>query len=392
MPIQVETVLDLAAPEARVPFPARDYILLPLLSMLTVVALFGAAEIATRFLWPKEDNDVCLIRDSIGGYHARPNCTVRLKNAEGLWANYHYNECGYRTDASCGPKPPGALRIALLGSSVAQGLNIPYEQTFATRAARELARATRRDVQIENLGMQNVSPLYCYRRLNEALALQPDLIVYVITPFDLEQRMEPLQLEHRNDPNSVISTPAIQYRPSRLKLLQYQVNESRAVLVAQHFLFSDSDFFLRVFMNYGDKADYLRQPLTPSWQARFSNLNLLVTDMASRLHHAGVPLIVMAVPSRPEAVLASTAHAPPHTDPFAFSRLLQDMTLKAGAKYVNAVEEFSRFPHSEQFFYVVDQHVTPEGHAVLSRALVRTCLDGSIPAFKPSRERGERTN
>jgi hypothetical protein len=398
MPTRNETalnetaLLDGTAPAGRATLPKLDYFLLPLLSLFTIIVLFGAAEVVTRILWPAEDNDVCLVTDSIGSYRARPNCTVRLKNPEGPWATYHYNECGYRTYVPCGPKPPGTIRIALLGSSISQGLDVPYEQTFATRAAFDLARATGHDVQIENLGMQNVSPLYCYRRLGEALALQPDLIVYAITPFDVEQNMDPAALAHRNDPNAMDSKPAVRYPLSWLKLLQYTLNESRAVVMAQHFLFSNTETFVRLFMNYGDKADYLRQPLTPAWQTRFANLNLILTDMAARSHQAGVPLIIMAAPSRPEAALANLADRPPHTNPFTFNRRLGEMAAQTGAAYIDAVDEFSRLPHSEQLFYVVDQHITPEGQAVLSDALVRKCLDGSIPAFATTVVGKERIN
>src|SRR5271165_2326722 len=141
--MSAETSAPTAAPsgvalEERL--PRRDFIILPLISLATIAGLFVATEIGTRLLWPESGLSDCFVTDSVEGLREKPNCEERLKNAEGPWVTYHYNECGNRTYASCGPKPPGAIRIALIGSSTSLGLEIPFEQTFAERAARELSR------------------------------------------------------------------------------------------------------------------------------------------------------------------------------------------------------------------------------------------------------------
>jgi hypothetical protein len=370
--------------KARPKLSRRDYVLVPLLSILTIIAMLGAAEIGTRLVWTAhDDDDSCFFKDRAGLLRAKPNCTVHMKIAEGPWVVYRFNACGYRTDAPCGAKPPGALRIVLLGSSVSEGLNVPYEQTFGARTARALTAATGRSVQVQNLGFENLSPLHCYRKLAEVLALHPDLVVYAVTPFDIDQELDPVQLAHRNDPPLVVSPrPAAHFQVAPVKLLQEAVNQSRAVLIAQHLLFSNTETYLRLYMAYGDRADYLRTPLNSRWQARFSDFNLILTDMASRLRRAGIPLLVMAVPSLPQAALLSVKRPPPHTDPFVFSRPLEAMTARLGVGYVDALVDFERVPRCDRLFYVVDSHLTGDGNAVVARALIRKCLDGSVPAFE----------
>src|SRR5207248_9371256 len=83
----------------------------------------------------------------------RPNCSMREKNAEGEWVEYRFNECGYRSAASCRTKPAGTIRIALMGSSVSEGLFVHYEEMFATTAGEALSRIAGRPVEFQNLGV-----------------------------------------------------------------------------------------------------------------------------------------------------------------------------------------------------------------------------------------------
>ena len=106
--------------------------------------------------------------------------------------------------------------------------------------------------------------------------------------------------------------------------------------MAQHFLFQNRDTFLKLYLQYGDKADFLRQPFTPAWQQRFDNLSVIICDMANKFRQAGVPLVVAAVPSRAEAALLSLRiPLPPHVDPFAFGREINRITTTSGAKYLD---------------------------------------------------------
>ena len=140
------------------PLPRRDYILLPLLSFLTIVLMFAASEMFTRLFWVQHKSFNCVIEDPVEGDRFKPNCTERTKLVEGPWVTYSYNDCGYRSITSCGPKPAGAIRIAITGSSMSQALHVPYEDTFFDRASRELASRCGRPVDVQNLGVPGLSP------------------------------------------------------------------------------------------------------------------------------------------------------------------------------------------------------------------------------------------
>jgi len=369
-----------SGPEAA-SLPKRDYLVLPLLSFLTVVTMFGVTETATRLIWPELKINSCTIEDPIGGDRFKPNCTVRAKIAEGPWTTYQYNECGYRSATSCGPKPPGSLRIGILGSSMGQALHIPYEEAFFSIASNKLSQSCGRFVDVQNLGVPNSSPIFAYRRVQEVLALKPDVVLYLLAPFDVEQQILPAEMAERDDLLRPFSAPPVKVTVSPLNRLERMMIQSRTVLMAQHFIFQDKENFIRTYLLYGDKADFLRQPFTQAWQDRFANLDLIIGEMAERLHAANVPLIIIPVPSRAEAALLSSRQWPAHVDPFAFGREIEAIAVKHGAGFIDLTQRFSRIPDSEDLYYVVDGHPTPEGHRIIAEELVQKLEDGTVPGF-----------
>lgn len=372
---------DSQSADRRSRFSRRDYFLLPALSTLTILTIFAVAEITARLIWPAQEDDSCEVGNHVDGFSLLPNCTSTMKNAEGVWTTTHYNECGYRSETSCGPKPNGSARIAILGSSVSQALFIPYEQTFFARAAKGVEAECGKTVDVQNLGVPNSSPIFAFRRLSEALRLKPDVVLFVLTPYDLEQHIDSRQLAERNDSQAHFTTDAVQLQLSPFKRLQHAFTRSRAILMAQHFLFSNEDTFLKLYLLYGDKADFLRTPLTPAWEERFANADLLIGDMTERTRSAGVSFIVMPVPSRAEAALLSTRHPRPHIDAAAFGHRLENIAAKHGAGYIDLMNAFRSIPQSENLYYVVDGHLTADGQKVLAQSVVRKLLDGSVPAF-----------
>jgi hypothetical protein len=334
------------------------------------LVLLGLAEFVSRLLWAEQQESECYGPSGVDGHgHANVSCTATGKNAEGPWTTYRYNECGYRSETSCGPKPKGSVRIAIIGSSVSLGLFVPYEQTYFARAAEAISRDCAVPVDVQNMGAPGTNLLFAYGRMEEALALKPDVIVYLLAPWDVEQQVDPQALTQRDEPNHrIIPAPEVT-RPSLMRQMQLLLIQSRTVLVAQHFLFQNRESFLRIYLHYGDKADFLRKPFTQAWQHRFADLGLIIGDMATKTRTAGVPFVVVAVPSRAEAALLSSPGLPPNVDPFAFGREIENIAAVHRVEAVDLMTPFSRIPNSERLFYVVDGHVTGEGERVIGDSI-----------------------
>jgi hypothetical protein len=355
--------------------PRRDYFLIPLISIATVALMFVAAEVVCRVIWVSDDRNVCRVPDeSPVGYHYKSNCAARSKSAEGQWVSYRYNDCGYRSDTSCKAVPAGAARIAIIGASVSQALNIPDEQTYYAITAASLSHACKRLIDIQNLGKPGASPLYAYRSVDEAIALKPDVIVLLLAPFDLEQQIDPKALAARNDPAPSIATPAVVEPLSLMRRAQLLLTDSRTVLVAEHFLLQNKDTFLRLYLHYGDKADFLRQPLSVAWQKRFADIDVLIGGMTDKMRASGIPFMVVPVPSRAEAALLSSSEWPAGVNPIVFGKTIEEIATNHGAFYVDLMEPFRHIRNSQDLFLVVDGHVSTEGQKIIARELTQALL------------------
>jgi SGNH hydrolase-like domain, acetyltransferase AlgX len=350
--------------------PRRDYVILPLLCLATILVMFGIAEGASRLMFAQHERDACMVHDPVLGTRFRPNCTSHVKAAEGPWVTNSYNACGYRTPQSCGPKPAGGVRVAVLGSSIAQGYLVPYQETFAARAAEELTRRCGEPVEFQNLA----SIGYVWERLalraDEALTLHPDAAIIVMIPFDLQQ----------TDPGEGIG-PAPKPAPEGpMKRLDSLMKNSRALVAAQHYLFSRPDLYTQFYLRYGDRADFLRVPLTPKWQRRVDEFDTLLGGIAAKYHAAHVPLLLVYVPQRAQATLLAAHQAPPGVAPYAFGRTIGEIAARHGVDYLDLSTAFSRIPQAASLYYPVDGHLTGKGDAVLAAQLA-AALQRRLPEF-----------
>ena len=143
-----------------------------------MATIFGAAEVLARLHWAEGGKDGCLVFDAVPGPHRQQNCSFAMKKPESPWVDYRYNECGYRTAASCGAKPAGTIRLVLLGASFSEGYLVPYDDMMTTQASRRLTAACHRPVEFQDMGVEGCSPAYAARRIGEALALHPDVVFW----------------------------------------------------------------------------------------------------------------------------------------------------------------------------------------------------------------------
>ena len=368
-------------PKAAAALPRRDYILLPLLSISTVIVLFAAAEVIARNIWSAGEKGYCIVQDPSNGPEGKPNCTAKVKIPESAWVTETYNSCGYRSPAPCGPKPAGTDRIVVLGSSVAEGYLVPGDEIFPAQAAKTLSQACARPVEFQNLGTEGAAPIYSYRRLREALALKPDLVVMAINPWDVEQQIDPKLMAMRKDPRPIDQAPALIIKLSPLQKLQSLVRDSRTLLVAQHYLLQNRDIFLNLYLHGGDHTAFVKVPFTPAWDKRFRDVDLLLGEMAAEFHSAGVPFLVLAVPERAQALMLTTPNLPANVDPYAFDRRISQIAAQYGILYVDGLKALAQVPKPDRLFFVVDGHPTPEAHVLMGQAIARKLIAAKIAPF-----------
>jgi hypothetical protein len=362
--------------------PRRDFLIIPLLVLLTLVVLAGLGEFAARQLFVESGSETCSAVGPGNVGMMRPNCTSWRKAAEGPETVNAYNDCGYRTAEPCGTRAPGSLRVALMGASTAQGMKVQYPDTFAARLSQALSRACHRSVEFQNMGGPGAGLLDIYRRLGEALALRPDVIMVVMTPYEMKAAIDPGALAQRDMPpvTAAAAPPSSPPPPkswvARLSDLAFN---SRILVVAQHFLFQDRATFVRLFMLHGDDAGYLRVPFTASWEQRLRDFDTLLGAMAARSKAAGVPMMLVLGPQRIQAALLDRAVLPPNVDPLEIGRRIAAIAARHGVAFQDTLAGFADVHDPDAMFYAVDGHMDAAGHAVFARsALDRLTRDVAV--------------
>jgi hypothetical protein len=270
----------------------------------------------------------------------------------------------------CGPKPAGSTRIVLIGSSGSEGLYVKYGETFAERTARDLTRILRRPVEIQNLGRTACLPICVSQEIDEALALTPDILIWATDPWDIEH-LDPAQM-----PNRYILTephPAVAAREAKSSLLakvSASVSQSYSMVAAEHFLFQNTSTYARMYLHYGDHADYLRTGFSIAWEKRFDAFEILLAEMAHKADASNVPFVLVEIPSLAQAALASENSLPAGVDPHAFSARLKQISSRQGIQFVDGLEAFRGGPEVSTLYYLADGHINQEGHLLISHALV----------------------
>ena len=120
--------------------------------------------------------------DAVRGWGLRPN-TRGYYRREG--ASYvEINRDGFRGPDFAKPKPPGTIRVAVLGDSYTEAIQVSYEDTFASVAARKLAQCPLlkgRRVEALNFGVDGYGTAQELVTLREKVwAYHPDIVVLAI--------------------------------------------------------------------------------------------------------------------------------------------------------------------------------------------------------------------
>ena len=167
----------------------RDWILLPLVSLLTICAFAGGLELTARGLFPIAFavTPKCMVIDPSWGYRGVPNTACREQWVETPPIEYRFNNCGDRSDTACRPKPPGTYRIVVVGSSMVFGLGVPGDKIFTALLPGELSQQTGRSVEVYNKGLLGAYPPLIAPRMDAILADHPDMILWAVASGDVSR-------------------------------------------------------------------------------------------------------------------------------------------------------------------------------------------------------------
>ncbi len=377
----------------------RDWILLPALSLLTIVVMVVSTEtLARRYFGVSTTslNSCLVLNDAATGVRGIPNSVCLEKIPETQLVEYKFDCAGYRNGKPCGPKPPGTYRIALIGSSIAMGNRVPVEQTFATLLPEELSRRVGRQIELYNYAMAFGFPRNTALRFNDVLATHPDLILWVVSSIDVKLA----GFSHAEYSESSTSS-----KPGLVASLKNTIKDkiggnplAASVTALGYFLQKQKSQgeFIRSYLAIpnGSEGDWdsgpsaLKAELSQEWKERLGLFEGYVTEIGKKAKAAGVPIVVVMVPTRAQAAMISMAEWPAGFDPFKLDKELGSITTRHGATYIDILPQFRATPNPERHFYPIDGHPDADGHAILTRFLAKELTGGAVPELRAVAQSG----
>jgi hypothetical protein len=390
----------------------RDWVLLPALSLLTICFLAISAELLSRWLYPvtQEGFQNCFAtNDPTGDASVKPNSLCWEQTPESpLKVEYRFNRRGHRAGGELRPKPKDTYRIVLIGSSLTQGLFIPREKTFAALLPEKLSIETGRKIEVYNEatgGKFRGGPFPTQnsaQHFDSVLAAQPDLILWVITPTDVmnagskQSADSPDSAASQEDPRSATSSA----KPRTLwnkftasvangtlgERLKARWEEMRTSTVLKHLLIASEsqDEYINSYLRNGDDANFLKTDPYAKWQMQLQYFDAELAEITGLAKNAGLPLVAVFVPNRPQAAMISKGEWPAGYDPFKLENEVHDSIVSHGGRFIDILPDYRGIPSPEQDYFPVDGHPNADGQAIIFRFLAKELTSGAVPELKAS--------
>ena len=363
----------------------RGAVAIVFICFLTFGALWTLTELSARRLFANSSTTIwsCFVPSGqSSGIRAIPNSVCLEKLPESPLIEYRFNACGYRTEARCGPKPPGSLRVVVVGSSYAMGYQVPYEHTFAALLGPKLTAAAGRKVEIDNQGMLFGTPRRTSLYFEEALNAHPDLILWTLGPWDIEnvsQTQDVLPLAKVDREGGPPPPKLIRFfNAFRDQGVVSVIRGSRSVLMIRHMLYQSRTQYLRSFVMESDSAGIFATHPSRKWEKRWADLDAIARDMAGRAHAAGVPFVITAVPDLAGALMASGGDWPDQFNPFTFGEQVRSLAQKYDGIYLDMLRSFRRVPDIGRFYYTVDGHMNIAGHEWIAPIMAESMIGAGL--------------
>jgi len=373
--------------------PRRDWVLLPLICVLTILIFSGSVELIARHEFVGSESALAkcfVLTDPTTGVRGVPNCVVREKTAEGPWVEERFNSQGYRAGLELGPKQPGTFRIVMVGSSTAMGEHVAREATIAARLPLELTRLTGHPVELYNEGLWIGFSHNTDLRFKDALAAHPDMVLWMITQGDVFGGAATVptaaEIAQMNQHGFVAKAMGRIKSTFASKSLAEGISDifgrTRTAVLLRVLLYQSQTQYVKSFLAGGDDHQgYLKAELSEAWKKRLRQVDSDAADMGAKAKAAGVPLVAYYSPDRAQAAMISTNEWPQGYDPYKLDRELRAIVTSHGGTFLEILPDFRNIPNPEQYYYSVDGHPNASGHAEITHLLSNALTHGAVPAL-----------
>ena len=365
------------------------WLLLTAIGLLTILFLLGATEFIAQKEYPviQPTGTSCVVyNDPVAGPHGIPNCKTQMQLAETEFTQYRFNDCGFRTDLPCSPKPAGTFRIVMIGTSFAAGWNVPIEKTYADLLPIELSQMTGRNIQLYNESFPYRFPDLVSKQFDRVLKAQPDLILWTLNEGDIVRQADvELPQVQKNVPQNRLERIERDFdgafsQGSISQSLASMFTHTRTYNLLAGFIYASPSQYLKIALADPDRmTGYLRTETSPLWQKRYNDFDQDFGSVAAQAKAAGVPIIATLLPNRAEAAMIALGTPPAGYDPFLIDSKLKSIVTSHGETYIAIAPDLRDYPNPQLGFYPTEGHPNDRGHAMFADILARH-LAGEISA------------
>jgi hypothetical protein len=365
---------------------------LPLVGFIALGVLGGGTEFVAQRMYPSMivGSGVCMVfNDPVAGPHGKPNCRSSVQVAGTEMTEYRFNDCGFRTDLPCGPKPSGTFRIVVIGTSFATGWSVPVEKTFADLLPQKLSQITGRNIQIYNESFGYRLPDLEARHFDQVLMAQPDMILWALNPNDIERQSNAeVPIDDHNaqslsrrerllrDLKAAFAKGSVENTVSEM------FTHTRTYNLLCSLIYASPSQYVKVAIGGLDRdIGYLKIQPSETWQQRYRNFEVDFSDIAAQAESAHIPLVVTLLPTRPQSAMIALSAPPAGFDPLLIDSRIRSLAIRNGLTFVPIVPDLHNYPNPQLGFYPAEGHPNARGHEMFTEILAKNMTDGSIPAL-----------
>lgn len=390
--------------------PWRDWVLLPLVCLFTLAAIAASAELVARLLFPVSQSGLenCFGKHPTGDAPVIPNSVCWERTEESKFVvEYKFNSLGHRAGMERDPKTLGAYRIVLIGSSMAMGLFVPREMTFAALLPQELSQQTGHKIELYNEASGGEFRGGPYPVPNSAsdfkdvLAAHPDMILWVVTPNDfenasLDENGVTPKVATSASPASNVNAGLAAKAWNKLKVtvvngtlgdeFRNQFDKTRTSMVLKHLLYGSESQqqYVTSYLKNEEDAGFLRAEPNARWQHLLTVIDSNAAAFEQQAKEANVPFVTALVPNRAQAAMVSMGKGawPTGYNPYKLDEEMRVIIERHGGTYVDVLPEFAKIPNPERHYFPVDGHPDADGQALIAEILTQGLTSGAVPALK----------
>ncbi len=398
--------------------PARGRVLLARL----LAILFGLAmplvllELSLRLFGPwlpgGYDTGAYIGRHELLGHFHVPNYEGWMRAAE-FTTHVKISPLGLRDRRTSYAKPPGTVRVLLLGDSYLEGVQVQQWEGVAERLETLLNDGAPAPVEVINAGVAaygTAQQVLLFE--HDVYQYQPDLVLlFFFVGNDVKNNSPALEIPggkrelalkpyfalERDGSLTLIPTPARKPLNPFAHLMRrccwsYNVFEgSTFALLGPEYLRDDIEVV-------GGARNYIREnyDLEPEreWERAWRTTEALLARLQSDTLARGAPLVIVGVPDwralDPEVwrqALFSNRRQQRPASPEAPTDHLGQIAERLGAPYLNLLPAFREEAArgGGPFYYAVDGHWNAAGHAAAARAIAPSIVEAieSAPLARP---------